>query len=268
MYPRCTQATAQGAEAIIGNGYFQNVASNYITIVIAIIVGAVIYQFSRRRSLLSFFGCSKTRRIRLYLSNLYIPPFAATDPSGLPRSFEGSAIPGYELPFVPAIFRLFLAPVPGLSDQPGWWKALALRDVEIDASPSPRSVADIDESATLITVGSGGYNVVSREVEENFQPRVQVEPGAPFQVTSPDVQYQGPEYAIVAKCRHPSREQWAFYVAGASQFGTTSAFNYLIQNWSSLRKQFGDESPFAVTIRVIEDDPSRREIVHRYRHLP
>jgi hypothetical protein len=243
------------------------VASNYIALAIAIVLGALIYRLSRRRRLLRFFGCSRSRRVRLYLSNLDIKRGGAMDPSGLPRSFEGPSTPGYELPFIPAIFRLFLAPVPGLSDQPGWWKSLALRNVEIDTSPSPRSVLDIDESATLITVGSVGYNTVSAEVERNFEPRVQAEPNAPFRITSPDgVQHVGLEYAILAKCRHPSRMQWAFYVAGPTSTGTTSAFHYLIQNWSSLRKEFGDKTPFSVAIRVIDGDPSRREVVHRYRH--
>jgi hypothetical protein len=251
--------------SIIDNGYFQNMASNYIALAIAIILGSLIYWFSRRRRLLRFFGCSRGRRIRLYLSNLDIVRGGAKDPSGLMRSYQGPSTPGYELPFIPAIFRLFLAPVPGFSDQPGWWGSLALRDVEIDASPSPGSVQDIDDSATLITVGSMAYNIVSGEIERNFEPSIRVDPDG--RVTSPDgVQHEGREYAVLAKCRHPSRMQWAFYVAGPTRGGTTSAFLYLVQNWSSLRREFGDNSPFSVTIRVIDGDPSRREVVHRYRH--
>jgi hypothetical protein len=248
---------------VIHNVYYQNVMSTAITFAIAVVAGTLYYYFSRRRRLLRFFGCSGSRRIRLYLSNLDIVRGGAKDPSGLMRSYHGSSTPGYELRFIPAIFQLFLAPVPGLSDQLGWLRFLALREVEIDAAPSPKSVQDIDASATIITVGSAGYNTVSGEVETNFEPRVLVDPDG--YVVAPDgTRHVGLEYAVLAKCRHPSRLQWAFYAAGPTRVGTTSAFLYLIQNWSSLSKEFGDQSPFSVTIRVIDGDPSRREVVHRY----
>jgi hypothetical protein len=250
---------------VLNNPYFQGVASSYIAVAIAFIVGMPIYRITRRRRLLRFFGCTSNHRIRLYLSNLDIALGGARDPSGQIRTFHGSAAPGHELPFIPALYQLFLAPVPGLSTQPGWWRALAMRDVDINVSPSPRSAQAIDDSATLITVGSVGYNTVSAEVEKNFKPSVQLLPeGAAI---SPDkVRYEGIDYAILAKCRHPSRKQWAFYAAGPTRIGTTSAFQYLIQNWSALRKEFGDQTPFSVVIRVIDDDSSRLEVVHRYRH--
>ena len=254
----------QVINTVLNNPYFQGVASSYIAVAIAFIVGMPIYRITRRRRLLRFFGCSGNRKIRLYLSNLDIALGGARDPSGQVRAFHGSAAPGHELPFIPALYRLFLVPVPGLSDQPGWWRSLAMRDVEIDVSPSPRSAQDIDDSATLITVGSVGYNTVSAEVERNFKPSVKLSPDGV--VTSPDkVRYEGIDYAVLAKCRHPSRDQWAFYAAGPTRIGTTSAFQYLIKNWPALRKEFGDRTPFSVIIRIVDSDPSRREVVHRYR---
>src|SRR5213595_1703928 len=118
---------------VFGNPYFQNVVSDFITVVILTLTGILAYRFSRRRQLLRFFGCAKTRKLRLYLSNLDIIFGGAIDPSGLPRGYRGPSTPGYELPFIPAVYGLFLAPVPGLSSQPGWWKYLALRDVEVAA---------------------------------------------------------------------------------------------------------------------------------------
>jgi hypothetical protein len=248
---------------VFGDPYFQNVASDFITIVIVTFAGALAYRFSRRRRLLRFFGCARTRKIRLYLSNLDIVQGGAIDPTGQPRAYRGSSTPGYELPFIPAIYRLFMAPVPGISSQPGWWKYLALQDVEIGVSPAPGTVLGIDSEAALITVGSVGYNIVSGEVERSFEPRVLLDPSG--RVVAPDgVQHHGTEYALVAKCYHPGRKQWAFYAAGSTRVGTTSAFSYLINRWRSLQKEFGDRSPFSVTIRVIDGDPSRCEVVHRF----
>jgi hypothetical protein len=249
---------------IFENPYFQNVASNFITVVLLVFAGTLAYHFSRRRQLLRFFGCAKTRKLSLYLSNLDILFGGAIDPEGQPRGYRGPSTPGYELPFIPAIYRLFLAPVPGLSSQPGLWKYLALRDVEIFASPAPGSILDIDDEATLVTVGSLGYNTVSGEVERSFEPSVRLDPNG-FVVSPDGVRHDGLEYAIVAKCYSPKRRQWAFYAAGSTKVGTTSAFSYLIGHWADLRKTFGDRSPFSVTIRVLDGDPSRCEVVHRFR---
>jgi hypothetical protein len=156
-----------------------------------------------------------------------------------------------------------MAPVPELSSQPGWWKYLLVRDVEVAVSPAPGSVLDIDSSATIITVGSLGYNTVSREVEQNFEPRVRL--STEGSVISPDgTRHDGTEYALLAKCYHTGRKQWAFYAAGSDGIGTTSAFSYLMRNWLELRKNFGDQKPFSITIRIIDGDPSRCEVVHRY----
>lgn len=249
---------------LLGNPYFQNVASDFISIIILIFAGTLAYRLSRRRRLLSFFGCTRNRKIRLYLSNLNIKFGGAMDSSGVPRSYEGSSTPGYELVFIPAMYNLFLAPVPGLSSQPGWWKYLALREVEIVTTPSPGSVQDIDSTATIITVGSVGYNTVSGEVERTFTPSVHLDPGG--SIISPDrTQHNGTDYALLAKCYHSERKQWAFYVAGSTKIGTTSAFSYLILHWPELRKEFGDRSPFSVVIHIIDDDPARYEVVHRCR---
>jgi hypothetical protein len=253
--------------SIADNPYFQNVASDFITLSILVITGAIAFRFSRRRNLLRFFGCAKNRNIRLYLSNLDIVYGGAIDPSGLPRGYRGASTPGYELPFGPALYRLFVAPVPELSSQRGWWRYLAVQDIEVAISPAPNSALDIDRSATLITVGSLGYNTVSAEVERSFTPCVRLDPDG--WVVSPDgVRHSGTDYALLAKCYNPERRQWAFYTAGSTRVGTTSAFSYLLQNWPKLRKEFGDESSFSVTIRVIDGDPSRCEVVHQYREAP
>lgn len=248
---------------IFGNPYFQNVASDFIGLAIIALFGVLGYLLSRRRQLLRFFGCSGTRRIHLYLSNLDIVFGGAKDSSGLTRTYHGPSTPGYELPFIPALYRLFMAPVPGVSSQSGFWRYLALREVEVDASPAPRSAQDIDESSTIITVGSIGYNTISKEVERCFEPRIRLDP-AGYIILPDGMRYDGADYALVAKCYHSVRKQWAFYVAGPTRIGTTSAFSYLIQHWDDLRKRFGDQSSFCVTIRVIDGDPLRREIVNRY----
>jgi hypothetical protein len=142
-----------------------------------------------------------------------------------------------------------------------------LRDVEIVVSPAPKSALDIDDRATLITVGSIGYNMVSREVEQNFEPGARLDPNGHI-LFADGMQYWGSDYAVVEKCYSSERKQWAFYVAGPTRIGTTGAFSYLILRWPDLRRIFGDKSPFSIAIRVLDGDPSRCEVVHRFPHRP
>jgi hypothetical protein len=51
-----------------------------------VFAGTLAYYFSHRRRLLRFFGCAKTRKIRLYLSNLDILFGGAIDPAGQRRA--------------------------------------------------------------------------------------------------------------------------------------------------------------------------------------
>lgn len=244
---------------LLDNPYFQNIASDLLTVLLLVAVGGFWYLLSRRRRLLLFFGCSRTRKITLYLSNLEIVRGGALDPEGRPRGYVGSSTPGYELPFIAAAYRLFLSPVPGLSSQPGRWKYIALRDVHLSVSPAPVSTLDINSNATIITVGSIGYNTVSRVVEEHFGTSTRLDPAGRLTCSDGTV-YAGRGYALVEKCYNSQRKQWAFYVAGAARNETTGAFEYLVQNWARLRRDFGD-SAFSIIIRIIDNDPSRCEVV-------
>jgi hypothetical protein len=64
---------------VLNNQYVVNVLSDFITLTITVIAGALIYQLTRRRNLQSFFAMSN-KRIVVYLSNLTISLGGALDP--------------------------------------------------------------------------------------------------------------------------------------------------------------------------------------------
>ena len=256
-------ALRRGTMWILNNPYFQNTASSLITVAVLTIVGIAVYRLSHRRRLLGFFGCLRTRKVNLYLSNLDIIYGGAADPEGLPRAYRGPSTPGYELPFIPVIYNLFMALVPGLSSQPGIWKYLATRDLEVAISPAPKSAEDIDDEGTLVSVGSIGYNTVSKEIESNFNPSARLDPDNGYIAISEGKVFSGPGYAFIQRCRHSRRNQWAFYVAGSTRIGTTAAFTYLMFRWDKLRRTYQNATPFCIVIRVIDGDPSRCEVVYR-----
>ena len=109
--------------------------------------------------------------------------------------------------------------------------------------------------------------LVSREVERSFEPGARLDPNGHI-VFADGTQYWGSDYAVLDKCYNSERKQWAFYAAGPTRVGTTSAFSYLALHWPDLRRIFGDESPFSIVIRVLDGDPSRCEVVHRFSQRP
>jgi hypothetical protein len=118
---------------VLNNQYVVNVLSDFITLTITVIAGALIYQLTRRRNLQSFFAMSN-KRIVVYLSNLTISLGGALDPTEQQRTYQGPAIPAYEARFIPLFYQLFNSPIPGLESQSGilalhreaWWDALPM----------------------------------------------------------------------------------------------------------------------------------------------
>lgn len=66
---------------------FLNVASEFIALSLIVLVGWVLYYFTRRSPLLAFFNIKKPKRIVLYLSHLRIQPGGAIGIGNVPRSF-------------------------------------------------------------------------------------------------------------------------------------------------------------------------------------
>jgi hypothetical protein len=244
--------------AIWDSPYFQNVFSDFITIAILIVAGWVFYRASRRRSMLRFFECAESRRLLLCLSNLSIKLWSARDLKGLPRSYSGPAVPGYEARLLPIAYKAFVAPVPGFDEQRGFLRFFALRDLELSVVISPREPDALESADTVITVGSAGYNAGSEVAESPTSgavAKLRLSPPAGVVLTEggrSERSYIGSQYAIVQKVYNQVREQWFFEVAGSTNAGTTAAYLYLLRNWPKLARRYGNGpgSGFIVILTV------------------
>ncbi|MEJ2887719.1 hypothetical protein [Actinomycetospora aeridis] len=250
--------------------YFQNVASDFITLALLLGIGGVAYRVTNRQRLVSFFRCASERTVVVYLSNLVIEQWHSKDMDGSIRSYHGSAVPAYELDLVAPAFALFLAPVPGLEGQRGLLGALALRDILVRVAVSPGEVADVQQSGTLIVLGSSGYNVAARLAE--------VPASQPFATLDPrgyiDLAHgrrgdlAGADIAMIQKLYHAERGQWIFHVAGPTRAGTICAYFYLLNRWKSLAREFGPAVPFVKVLRVSEIDVANPQVVYSAGGVP
>lgn len=247
---------------IIDNPYFQNVASEFIAIFIIIVIGLAIYRISGRRRLLDFFNVRHSRAICLYLSNLSIPPGGSFGVDGVPRSYSGSTIPLYEVHLVPGFQRLFNLLIPGIEALPGFLKSLLWSDVEINVLASPANQNEVNRNATIITVGSPGYNLASQYVETTLNaPARFVNDNRALQLGSaPPV--TDSNCGFVQKAVDQTTGQIAFYVAGPSIMGTTGAAFYLAKNWKQLSCRYPKHKPFCIMLRITSQDAKQHEILY------
>jgi hypothetical protein len=238
----------------------QNLVAELLFLFILLALGWLLYRVTHRRSLLSFFGITHSKRLVVYLSNLSIRQGGAVGVDGLPRSFGESALPAYEVDLIPWLQRLFNYVVPGTTEQPGLLKWLQLSDVAVEFVPSPFDESAIESESTFIAVGSPGYNRASSYIEGSLHSIgrfVDDNCAIALAETSP---LHSDHYAFVQ--RAGSARQRAFYLAGVSSRATTGAVRYLVSQWRDLNKKYPGGKPFCVMLRITSEDGSKYQIVY------
>lgn len=212
-------------------GVGANIVANIATALL-IVLAARAWFWGTRRRLYALFGLTKDRpRIVIYTSRLFVTEGGSLGPDSTPRRFVGEAIPNYEAELIKD-FGAFFASSPVIRWSGAAW--LRWADVEVVVQVSPASAADMDRSATLITIGSPGYNTVTEAVEQW---------GAPVQFAAdngllrlPDGTQLNVNAGVLQRVVHPSTGQVAFYAAGPTAPGTSAAAQALIRDWKQLRK--------------------------------
>lgn len=230
--------------AALENQYVANILSDFIFVLLTALLGLLFYRLTRRRNLYSFFGLD-SRRVVIYMSNLFIPRKGATSGfGGLPRSYTGSAIPYYEITMLPPLLRFFNIIIPGVGDLPDILKTLTLSDIKIEYKASPLAVGEIDDNSVIFSFGSPGYNVVSDFVQKKLSPKMLMikDNMQIINAQTGDVMGEGRNVAFLQKVFDKENQRWVFYAAGIDENGTKGALLYLIRNWSGLRRKYGKKA--------------------------
>lgn len=243
--------------------YFINISSDLLLVLLVIVIGPLIYQFTKGRRLQSFFGLSGDQTFDIYLSG---PSWhgARITPDKIDRTLFGMGvvIPFVEYEAVQKVIDNFKFLVPGSGELPKEFQKMffAQNDVRTFASsvdrPSPKC-----GSSSFLTVGSGAFNEASVEFETRTGKDIAfehaVEPDkhgvpqkrltslkTPFGEFIPDC----PENAMIAVlARGRLGDITGFYAAGFDEICTCGAVYYLAKNWQTLSREFG-ESDFAIVL--------------------
>lgn len=225
----------------------EGVVANTVFVVVLVVVPLIFVRSRRRSRMLRFFGLQKARRLVIYTSSLKVIPGGSRDAAGNARSYQGGAIPEYEFKIVLDMTQLFRYAVPELEGQPAFLKRMSFTDVRGRVVPSPPTEADIDQSASLVSIGSPAYNSVSAWIEGKESCGLRISPGK----ISGEFEDDAPNACVVQKVVEEDGRSF-FYVAGHNIQGTTQAANYLTGEWKELQKQYGD-SGFWVILHVETD---------------
>jgi hypothetical protein len=248
--------------ALLDNPYFQNVASEFIALLLLVLGGLALYHATGRRRLLRFFNIHQTKTVAIYFSNVFVPTGGSVGVDGVARSFSGSAIPLSEVHLVPAFQRLFNLLIPGADSLPGFLKYLILSGITVNVMASPGSRDDLERSSSIIAIGSPGYNRASEHIETAFHSFARfVSDNRALQLSS-NAAVTDPQAGFVQKAVDQVSGQVAFYVAGPSAIGTSGAALYLVTHWKRLAKRYPRNTPFCVMVRTTSQDGRHHEVLY------
>lgn len=262
------------------------VLSNLISHLLLVMLGAVIALalyfvkvFPRYRRLLRFFGLSPASpQLRVYFSTLWIPSGTAQDAKGTSRSYQGPAVPEYELEVISTILRPFIELQPrdlpqAVSRRLVNWGLLTVPQIRF--APSPLDDKHL-QFENLILVGSRGYNVATEYYVTRGNPYfiLDIESRLPtVSITrgrnkGENITAQA-DIAVLTKIIDQEHNTAVFIAAGLGVNGTLGAIEYLINHWSELQERYGDEE-FGVCLKVppIGEDPTGYRKQDVLRQLP
>lgn len=150
------------------SGILENLISDVLFILLAVIFGWIIFRFSRRAKLLDFFGIGKSRRITIYISNLRVKTGGAVGIDGQELSYQGSTAAFGEMVEANRFRNLFNYLLPSLSENPGLWSKLLISDVHVQLLISPLVETQIEGSTSFISLGGPAFNIASRIAENRL----------------------------------------------------------------------------------------------------
>lgn len=146
----------------------ENLISDVLFLILAVILGWAIYKLSHRAKLLGFFGIEKSRRITVYASNLRVKTGGALGINGQELSYQGSTAAFGEIAEANRFRDLFNYLLPSLSETPGLLSKLLVSDIQVQLLLSPLDGSQIEGSASFITLGGPAYNIASGIAESKF----------------------------------------------------------------------------------------------------
>lgn len=235
----------------------------YVIGFLAAFVGFIAFGLSKQRRLFGFLGVDKgARQVIVYLSSLLIPSGCAVGFDGLPRSYQGIAIPTEELSISARLSKALTIDVfeniPPIVRKSLQKKHAFFRPLTVSVNASPMQESEIDFSTrSIITAGSQGYNVVTNYCISHNLAQLQISHnGTAIQIMKgkdkgevirpPSNQH---DIAILERLNDHTRNDTTIIIgAGLGVIGTMGAIQYLIDHWQELNKTYHNRE-FALVLQ-------------------
>jgi len=235
----------------MGENILGGFIANAIFTLAVIIMGWLLYYLTERRKLLKFFNINESKRLVVYLSNLWVFRGGSKGIDDNPRAYTGATVVLNELNIANKYKEGLNYLMPSLSESPSLLSKILFADIKVTIIPSPTNQNEIESNTTVVSFGSPGYNLVSKTLEDNPKAAVRfVDDNRAIQVANlpliKDTQ-NGFIQRIVLNSENSKRS--LFYVAGLSELGTIGAAFYLITNWKKIRKKYKDDESFVLFLR-------------------
>jgi Ca2+/Na+ antiporter len=235
----------------------------YIIGFLLALVGFIVYSLSKQKRIFDFLGIDKkSKQVVIYLSSLLVPPGNAIGFDGLPRSYQGIAIPTGELNISSRLSKEltidafeYIPPVVRKSLQE---KYAFFRPLKIRIEASPMRDSDIDFSTrSIFTVGSQGYNIVTNYcVSQNLAQLRITQNGTVIEIAKgkdagETIRRASNQHdiAILEKLiDHTRNDTVVIIAAGLGVLGTMGAVQYFVDHWQELYKTYGKHE-FALALQ-------------------
>jgi hypothetical protein len=200
--------------------------------------------------LFKFFGFDRNKKLNIYISTLFIvsPSSGTVTHQGQVINFTGPVIPEYEFKMIPIFSSLFNLITTGDSLVSALVNRWILGDVDINYPNAPQSLNAI-QFCNFICVGGPAansltdYYVNQRKITElgfNSENKgIEIKKGenAGKIIGADGEQF---DYGILEKVYDKQNGNIIFVAAGLGFAGTMAAANYLVREWKTLAKNYGD----------------------------
>jgi len=148
-----------------GWGILENIISDIIFLLLAILVSWLWVSITHRRQLQNFFGVNKVKRLCIYLSHINVSMGGSTGTDKRMFSYTGEAVVYGEMQAANRIRNLFSFIIPKLTEASKTIGKLLLSDVDINLDISPDDQSKLETQASFIALGSPAYNTASSYIE-------------------------------------------------------------------------------------------------------
>ncbi|HOX85157.1 MAG TPA: hypothetical protein PKW76_15495 [bacterium] len=259
-----------------------NILSDFLFLLLSVLVARFFYMGFRRRKLLNFFGIGKTKRIAIYISNLRIQPTnfngeiipsgtqisfdqyplgGAFGIDGLLHSYSGHAIVKGELDAANQYRDLFNYFIPSLSDKSNILGTILLSDIKMAIISSPNSDAEIETSSTIISFGGPVYNVASSIIERLQNSQVAFsEESVSFTVEGIPA-FTDLAYGFIERIFDKVNNRYCFYIAGLSEMSTVRAAQHLAFEWKKISEKHNDKEYFLIVLKFDSNNTNNWTVV-------